>query len=528
MRNLYVFAIGGSGERVLKSLVLTLASGVTPNVKQVIPVFVDNDEKSNALLKCLDLIRFYNSDPRTDNQMGANTLYHELTDNVEEWPSFCKTKIAKPILLNKAGGNIGNLGKVIGKMDEKNPYLAELLEERDLLFTPDDLNMPLNVGFVGNPNIGSVVLNSLSLSDKNFTDIVGAVSSNDGVIVVGSLFGGTGAAGFPLIINTFNKIDGGNRPLLGGVAVLPYFALNGEDGTNNILDTTKYDVDSDSFDTKARAALMYYDDYMRGMDFCYYVGDSKAKDIYPHFVGGKKQENPTHLVELMAAMSIIEFANQDVNNKPNSIAYKTPIWGINVGEGTVVPTNFSGIRNSELKKALVKFKMMHELFANDSFLKWAIKEKKDYVANIGFTESMRMSLIDERSSQQVSYSYGFYHIIQAWLKWIDDLGRDKAKRQFLLYDKNMSPTDDNLTKMFYSNGKAGIAKTEKVMVGIPFVNQHEVERVVPARVAESLQKVYRALNIKDQTIEEAKRLPIMLQIISKALDDVIENKCIAM
>lgn len=527
MRNLYVFAIGGSGERVLKSLILTLASGVTPNVQQVIPVFVDNDENSNALLKCLDLIRFYSSDPKTDNEMGANTLYQGLTEDVEKWPSFCKTKIAKPILLNKAGGNIGNLGKVIGKIDEKNPYLAELLEERDLLFTPDDLNMPLNVGFVGNPNIGSVVLNSLSLSDNKFTDIVSSVSSNDGVIVIGSLFGGTGAAGFPLIINTFNKKDGGDRPLLGGVAVLPYFALNGNDGAH-ILDVKKWDVDSESFDTKARAALMYYDDYMRGMDFCYYVGDSKAKDIYPHFVGGKKQENPTHLVELMAAMSIIEFANQDVNNKPQTVVYKSPIWGINEGEGSVVPTNFSGIRNSELKKALVKFKMMHELFANDSFLKWAIEEKKDYVHNIGFTESMRMSLIDERSSQQVSYSYGFYHIIQAWLKWIDDLGRDKAKRQFLLYNKSISPTDDNLTEMFYSNGKAGIAKTKKVKEGIPFVNQHEVERVVPARVAESLQKVYRALNIKDQTIEEAKRLPIMLQIISKALDDVIENKCIAM
>ena len=56
MNNLYVFAIGGSGERVMKSLIMMLATGMPLGAKKLIPVFVDNDVNSNSLTSCLDLI----------------------------------------------------------------------------------------------------------------------------------------------------------------------------------------------------------------------------------------------------------------------------------------------------------------------------------------------------------------------------------------------------------------------------------------------------------------------------------------
>ena len=52
MNNLYVFAIGGSGERVMKSLIMMLATGMPLGAKKLIPVFVDNDVNSNALTSC--------------------------------------------------------------------------------------------------------------------------------------------------------------------------------------------------------------------------------------------------------------------------------------------------------------------------------------------------------------------------------------------------------------------------------------------------------------------------------------------
>ena len=273
MNNLYVFAIGGSGERVMRSLIMLLASGVKLNANSVTPVFVDNDKNSAALTRCENLIKFYNNSLNS-GRPGIGTLCQELPAG--QRPSFFGTKINEPVLLNIAGNTIGNLEQIIGSLSKDNAIEKLILEERNLLFSQDDLEMPLTVGFVGNPNIGSVVLNSLSFRDPAFQTILQNASTGDGVIVVGSLFGGTGAAGFPLIVNSFMSNDK-NRPTVGGVAVLPYFDFESKDAhapNEAIINTQKYDVNSDSFSTKTRAALMYYDDYMsRQMDYLYYVGD---------------------------------------------------------------------------------------------------------------------------------------------------------------------------------------------------------------------------------------------------------------
>ena len=49
MDRLIVFGIGGSGERVMRSLVMLLAGGMEMNCKSIQPVLIDSDEKSKAL-----------------------------------------------------------------------------------------------------------------------------------------------------------------------------------------------------------------------------------------------------------------------------------------------------------------------------------------------------------------------------------------------------------------------------------------------------------------------------------------------
>lgn len=521
MDNLYVFAIGGSGERVMRSLILALASGVSIGAKKLIPVFIDNDEKSNALNKCLELITFYNSKPDKDNRIGANTLYSKWTADISKWPSFFHTEIDEPVILNKAGGAIGNLQNIIGPINKDEPIYSDIAEERDLLFTNDDLQMPLNVGFVGNPNIGSVVLNSLSLADDDFQSICGSISPNDGVFVAGSLFGGTGAAGFPLIINTFNEINAAKRPILGGVAVLPYFALQAGDKTKGIIDTQKWDVNSDSFDAKTRAALMYYDENMRDMDYLYYVGDGSNKDTYEHYVGGTYQKNPAHIVELMAAMCAVDFSKQD---KPGSVVYKIPVWGD--------ATNFSGIVGSDLKKSIAKFEMMKQIFKSDNLLKWAIEQNKDYVHNFGISDSMRLAVIDKDKTKHFEYGWGVSNLIAEWSEWVEELGRSNSNRRLLFYDENTMPTDDNLTSLFYTNLEKGLAKMEKKSK-LTWSGKKEWTEPVNAAISQSLQDAYKksfpsGRSSDAQTIDEYKKLPCLLKVISDALDDVIKNKCIAL
>ena len=56
--NLYVFAIGGSGSRVLRSLTMLLASGVEVN-SNIIPIIIDPDTSNGDLDRAVNALRMY-------------------------------------------------------------------------------------------------------------------------------------------------------------------------------------------------------------------------------------------------------------------------------------------------------------------------------------------------------------------------------------------------------------------------------------------------------------------------------------
>ena len=51
--NLYIFAIGGSGSRVLRSLTMLLASGIETN-NNIIPIIIDPDTSNGDLDRTID------------------------------------------------------------------------------------------------------------------------------------------------------------------------------------------------------------------------------------------------------------------------------------------------------------------------------------------------------------------------------------------------------------------------------------------------------------------------------------------
>ena len=60
MPKLFVFAIGGTGSRVLKALTFLLASGVQlKNTDEVIPIVLDTHANNDDLLRTKDLLREY-------------------------------------------------------------------------------------------------------------------------------------------------------------------------------------------------------------------------------------------------------------------------------------------------------------------------------------------------------------------------------------------------------------------------------------------------------------------------------------
>lgn len=296
MSKLYIFAIGGSGSRVLRSLCMLLASGVTVG-DDVVPMIIDPDASNGDLERTSTLLRLYES------------IHNQLHPYSNSKSKFFHNDISS---LNKDGNYLLPLNGTAGINFDKYLDLGTMSMENQaftkMLFSNENLASLMDVGFKGNPNIGSVVLNQFAHSNV-FINFEQNFVAGDKVFIISSIFGGTGASGFPLLLKKLRTSS--NTALkqapIGAVSLLPYFNLK----VNNLKDNKKSAIQSDSFITKTKAALHYYERNVTGnatINDMYYLGDSFTGYSYDNIDGGDDQKNDAHLVELLAALSIINFA----------------------------------------------------------------------------------------------------------------------------------------------------------------------------------------------------------------------------
>lgn len=316
MSKLYIFGIGGTGARVLRSLTMLLASGVDCGADTIVPIIIDRDVANEDLNRTKNLI---------DN-------YIDVRKKANPKKGFFKTDIQllnDELLLQLSDGN-HKFKDFIGKTTMSNENKALM----DMLFSKDTLELDMSAGFQGNPNIGSVVLNQFNNSNI-FSTFANNFNAGDKIFIISSIFGGTGASGFPLLrktLQTPNVTDAQSNALpnwglinkapIGAISVLPYFDV--KSATDGSL------VDSDTFIDKTKAALSYYKSEDKKLDTLYYIADQKAT-IYDHNKGGQKQKNDAHFIELASAISILDFVdpkqattniNRDGNNNIQNTTYK--------------------------------------------------------------------------------------------------------------------------------------------------------------------------------------------------------------
>lgn len=303
MAKLFIFAIGGSGSRVVKALTMLLAAGVElPHTDTIVPIIIDPDSANGDLTRTEEILQLY----KKIHQQG-------YTDQT----TFFKTKISSLDELGEGGFVSDNFKfdiegikehlfkEFIGysEMDKNNQAMTSML------FSRSNLDADMDVGFKGNPNIGSVVLNKFSTSDF-FRKFAEAFGQDDRVFIISSIFGGTGASGFPLILKNIRNAAPPlanhvslNNARIGAVTLLPYYNINGLG--------TKTEIDSNVFITKTKAALSYYAKNISGsssLNALYYIGDKLFTD---HRINGAdgaaEQKNKAHFIEMAAALSIASF-----------------------------------------------------------------------------------------------------------------------------------------------------------------------------------------------------------------------------
>ena len=309
MAKVFVFCIGGTGLRVMKSVVMMAAAGMRTSGYDIVPVIIDPhvDLEENTILTTTigDYIKVYkNATTDRAQQLSApsgffNTKIIRLED-LDNQQNSVSTSMAE----KKTFGQYLNVGKLAN--NDVNKFLIQTL------YSQENLNNSLSVGFKGNPNVGTVVLNEMISGADWYDAFRRHCEKGDRIFIISSIFGGTGASGYPLLEKKIR--DDQAHPqvqsaVMGAVTVLPYYSL--DDPT-----TSGSDIDSSNFYTKTKAALSYYEKSVKS-DFLYYVGEQSLRANYKN--NEKEQKDTAHLVELVAASALFDFLGRPAPDTPQAM-----------------------------------------------------------------------------------------------------------------------------------------------------------------------------------------------------------------
>lgn len=302
MAKLYVFGIGGTGARVLRSFTMMLAAGVNIGVNEVVPILIDPDVANADLTRTVTLMNLYKSIRSCLNFVPTDETQYFRTVLSDILPSYT---------LTIQNTNNRTFGQFIGVSSMSNSAQALMR----MLFSEKNLSSSMDVGFKGNPNIGSVVLNQMVNSDA-FNVFANSFADGDKIFIVSSIFGGTGASGFPLLLKTLRHGDNFpnnaiiRKAEIGAITILPYFKLQPDNNS---------EIDSSTFISKTKSALAYYENNICNngdINALYFLADD-VTNTYNNNEGGVTQKNDAHFIEFLAASAIVDFSKHPHENTVN-------------------------------------------------------------------------------------------------------------------------------------------------------------------------------------------------------------------
>ena len=368
----------------MRPLIMQLAAGIHPTNEagqpmplEIIPIVVDPHKANEDLKRTDNLMRWYKQIRRQ--------LYGEQVDVTR---GFFSVKLSSLADILPNGSQLSdtflfNMGAIESKkfqdfisystLDTGNQALCSMM------FSDDQLNTKMDIGFVGSPNIGSVALNQFKDSEE-FKQFSNVFQKTDRVFVVSSIFGGTGAAGYPIIVKNIrdaaNNSNLNNRgdlrdARIGALTVLPYFNVQQDDNSP---------ISRGDFISKTKSALFYYHDNLTGLrqngvdlpaskiNACYYLGDQVPSNPYFNDPGGNGQRNDAHLVEYVGALSVLDFLSipdeqlMTVGGDAQNPIFKE--FGLAYDKQTLSLKDFGVQTRALVNRQLVKFHLAYMYITN--------------------------------------------------------------------------------------------------------------------------------------------------------------------
>lgn len=390
MAKLYIFGIGGTGARVLRSFTMMMAAGVNIEVDEIVPIIIDPDASNADLTRTVALMNNYRA-------------IHSSLSFIEKNESRFFRKGLSQILpnytlrINDTDDKTFQQFIDLPSMDKASQAMMRML------FSEKNLASSMDVGFKGNPNIGSIVLNQIIDSD-DYQNFANNFEAGDKIFIISSIFGGTGASGFPLLLKTlrtgtnFPNNDLINHAEIGAITLLPYFKLKNDDES---------EIDSSTFISKTKSALAYYENNISkngSIDALYFLADDMS-NTYENHEGGSAQQNDAHLVEFLAATAIVDFSNKQ------HITTTNKELGLKDLTGAVTFDSFYDKQKKLLFAPLTEFMMM----ANCLTYKFDYYSSNEFGANYNnFKELYSSTFMSELQNISVSY-----------ITWLEEMKRNK-------------------------------------------------------------------------------------------------------
>ena len=453
--NIFVFAIGGTGSRVLKSLAMQLAAGVVPKDPvngtpyDIVPIIIDPHNENKDVKECKDILANYRRIRQAiyGDSIKSEGFYAARVRTLKEVGAADNTdlELVDEFFFPISDITCDTFRNYVGVSDALVPERVQIFTK--MLYSSEELDTPMKHGFYGQPNLGTVALGAFKTSDY-YKVLRQAFRPGDKLFFIGSIFGGTGAAGLPMLIssvrqNTEVNSDFAKAPI-GALVVMPYFSIEEDENSK---------IKQSDFALKTKTALRYYEkDLNPYVNSMYYLADPQGTSRIKNDKGdGGQQENTAHIAEVIGAMSIFNFAsikfdpnltvkfdNMDrlVASNPQTLQFSV----MNVSPDLEIDfTKLDKETNSLIMKPMMKYHI-YDRFVFDGFLE------------NNLSDSFAKGNLDSASITRDMKTFSDYY-----RNWLLELASNKEGHSFVPFklktsaDKNLS---DDVTSVAMKKRKA--------------------------------------------------------------------------
>jgi hypothetical protein len=500
---LFVFGIGGTGSRVIKAFTMLMAAGVKldSSISKVIPIIIDPDMSNGDLTRTKNILMNYQkirkeiTDP--DDFFGTNieTLSQLINPNNPAKHDDFQFTIE------------GTKGTKFSQFIGEGAFSKENEALKELLFSSKNLDSQMDVGFKGHPNVGSVVLNQL-IKSKQYSDFAQQYATGDRIFVINSIFGGTGAAGFPLLLKNFRFGDpiipnaqNIKDSIIGGLTVLPYFNVDVDDTS---------EIDSGTFIEKTKAAMSYYDRAIiqtKQLNALYYIGDTPTRS-YDNVEGSKGQVNNAHFIELAGALAIIDFCTSaNSYNTYRGLA----LGGVNFKEfgNSNNPLSIS-LKDLDTNIMNLIRKPLSKFILSSLYLKCGIEKAKDSDWIKNSESKTRERFFDSVSFEKLLRGPGFNYkskddsavgIFDHFDRWFYEL--EDNEDSFSPFDLEVTRDDAMRFVKGLEPNRSGILKNDTSMKGI---DKHNVKCYRKYNTGSSINQLIKMLQESTEEVLNNRKL----------------------